>query len=578
MTGLSFTALALIVGAVVVGLVQLILKRQAAAPAGRGPAWRFAALTALNLAAAALLWLTLFPPSVLTPPGRLVVLTPGATPKLRASGDVVVALPEAGPASGAPRVPDLATALRLHPEPGRLRIEGHGLAPRDRIALDRPAEFAPAAPPKGFVVLSKPAPVAPGARFTVAGEIGALKAGVVELLDPAGAVVDRAEVKARDRFRLAGAARAAGSVLFDLRLRDPAGRQVEHVEIPVEARAQRQPRVLVLAGAPSAETKYLRRWAEDTGIALNLEVSLGGGVQLGDAPVPLTRATLSEIDLAVVDDRRWETLSGGERAALDAAVREGMGLLLRPTGPLADAVRRDWAGLGVATSGGEGLRAFRLDGPVADLNRHDVDPAAPGGVPMVRTKEGLALATWRSRGQGRIGLWTVADSHALVLTGRADRYGELWSEVFSALARPGDEAGVRVEGVSRAGQRVSLCGAREGLKIIGPDGMTRKPRLDPKTAPQACAAYWPAQAGWHAVLEGDRRMALYVHPADAAPSLAQAGAREATVDLVETAAAGQTRAARHAPGSPWPWAAGLLAVLALLWWLERRSSGGASAT
>lgn len=571
MTGPSLLALAVIVGALVVSLTRLALRRRAAAPAERGPTWRFVALAALQIAAGALLWLTLFPPQVLTAPGRLVVLTEGAAARLPASGDVVVALPEATRAAGATRVPDLATALRLYPEPGRLRIEGHGLSPRDRIPLDRTATFAPPAPPKGIIALALPAPVAPGARFTVGGEIGALQAGVVELLDPAGAVVDKAEVKAGARFSLSGAARAAGPVLFDLRLRDASGRQVEHVEIPVEARAPVSPRVLVLAGAPSAETKYLRRWTQDAGLALNLEVSLGGGVQLGDAPVALTRATLDAVDLMVIDDRRWEALSRPERAAIDGAVRGGMGLVLRPSGPLSEAVRRDWASLGLPTAETDSLRAVRLNGPNSDVNRYDILPTTSGGVPLVVTKDGQPLAAWRARGQGRVALWTVADSYALVLTGRADRHGELWSELVSAIARPGEAAGVQVEGLARAGQRVALCGAREGLTVVEPDGATRRPLVDPRATPGACAAYWPMSPGWRTVVDGDRRSALYVQPADAAPSLAQAQARAATQALVETAATGPARAARHAPGSPWPWALSLLAVLGMLWWLERRA-------
>ncbi|MDR7230360.1 hypothetical protein J2X45_001441 [Caulobacter sp. BE264] len=571
MTGLSLLALVMIVGALVASLTRLALRRRAATAAERGPTWRLVALAGLQVTAGALLWLTLFPPQVLTAPGRLVVLTQGATARLPASGDVVVALPEAARAAGAIRVPDLATALRLYPEPGRLRIEGHGLSPRDRIPLDRPASFAPPAPPKGIIALALPAPVAPGARFTVGGEIGALKAGVVELLDPAGAVVDKAEVKTGARFSLSGATRAAGPVLFDLRLRDAAGRQVEHVEIPVEARAPVSPRVLVLAGAPSAETKYLRRWAQDAGIALNLEVSLGGGVQLGDAPVALTRATLDAVDLLVIDDRRWETLDRQDRAAIDGAVRGGLGLVLRPSGPLSDAVRRDWAGLGLPTAETDGLHAVRLNGPNSDVNRHDILPTTSRGVPLAVTKDGQPLAAWRARGQGRVALWTLADSYALVLTGRADRHGELWSELFSAVARPGEAAGVHVEGLARAGQRVALCGAKAALSVIEPNGATRRPLVDPRAAPGACAGYWPASPGWRTIVEGDRRSALFVQPADAAPSLAQADARAATLALVETAASGPAREARRAPGSPWPWAAALLAVLGALWWLERRS-------
>ncbi|RRN64063.1 hypothetical protein [Caulobacter sp. 602-1] len=547
------------------GIARTVLRRRSADV--RGPAWRFAALIALQILGGALLHPTLFPPSVATPPGRLVVATHGAKPALRASGDVLVALPEAGPLPGAVRAPDLGSALRLYPEPGRLRIEGDGLTPRDQIPLDRPAEFAPSPAPRGLIALTPPKPLAPGGCFTVAGQVGG--GGGVELIDPAGAVVDQAAVAADGRFQLSAAARAPGLALFDLRLKDAAGRTVEQIEIPIETRAQRQPRVLVLAGAPSAETKYLRRWAQDAGIALNLDIDVGAGVALGDPPIPITRATLAEIDLVVVDDRRWESLSPGARTALAAATGEGLGLLLRPTGPLSAATRRDWTNMGMATSGDGEVHAFRLDGPTnLELSRYDLAQAGRDGVPMIRDKAGAPLAAWRPRGQGRVGLWIVVDSYGLALAGHTDRYGEMWSELFSILARPSDGPGVWVDGIARLGQRATLRGVRGPIRVVDPDGVESRPVVDPAAGPAARAAYWPRRAGWHRVSDGAR---FYVHPADAAPSLAWAADRQATLDAVAASVTRGARAIRTAPGSSWPWAAGLLAVLGLLWWLERRS-------
>lgn len=551
MSGFELWTAILIALAVGGGSVRLALR------ARRGPAWRLPALIILQVTGGTLLYLTLFPPPVGTAPGRLVVATHGAKPALRASGDIVVALPEAGALPGAVRVPDLGSALRLYPEPGRVRIEGDGLTQRDRIPLDRPAEFAPSPAPRGLIDLTLPKPVAPGARFTVAGQVGG--AATVELLDPAGAVVDQAPVPAGGRFVLSAAARAPGLALFDLRLKDIA----EHIEVPIETRAQRQPRVLVLAGAPSAETKYLRRWAQDAGIDLALDIDVGGGVVLGDPPTPITRASLAEVDLVVVDDRRWETLSPAARATLGAAAQEGLGLLLRPTGPLSAATRRDWTALGMPTAGNGEVSAFRLGGPTElELTRYDL--ASQAGVPMVQDKTGAPLAAWSPRGQGRVGLWIVADSYGLALAGHADRYGEMWSGLFSALARPTEGLGARLDGVARPGQRAVLCGAAGPIRVVDPSGVESRP----VSGPRGCAAYWPRQAGWHRVVGGS---AFYVHPADAAPSLAKAEARQATLDAVAASVTRGVRPARTTPGSSWPWAAGLLAVLGLLWWLERRA-------
>ena len=590
--------LALIALAVVAAVIRLLLWHRAAPTEARPPSWRFAVLLALQPVAGILLWLVLFPPSVAGRAGTLIVATAGSPMTLSpAPGDVLAALPEAGAVPGAERVPDLATAVRRHPGVARVRIEGQGLPPRDHRALAIPMDFTPPEVPVGLVEIALPDPVAPGAGFSVGGKVGALALGSAELVDPANVVVDRQRLLAGQKFVLNATARTPGLALFGLRLRDAAGAVVEQIDVPIETRAQTPPRVLVIAGAPSAETKYLRRWGQDAGIALSVQIDVGGGIQLGDPPVALTRAALREIDLAVIDDRAWETLGAGPRSALAGAIDEGLGLLLRPTGPLTAGTRRDWAGLGVPLTGGAASLPLRLDaaqpppatggGPsttaeagLPEMARRDLGHEGAGAVSLLRDADGLALASWRARGRGRVGVWTVTDSYALILTGRPERYGELWSELFSALARAGDDSRLRVDGLGRAGVRLSLCGVIGEASVAAPDGRRRGLRVDPATGDQACAAYWPEASGWHLARDGQgRETPIYVHPADAAPSLAITANREATLALAAAPSGRTAPAPPRAPGSPWPWLAGLLAVLAQLWWLERnRRAPGAWAS
>lgn len=68
----------------------------------------------------------------------------------------------------------------------------------------------------------------------------------------------------------------------------------------------------------------------------------------------------------------------------------------------------------------------------------------------------------------------------------------------------------------------------------------------------------------------DGQAPFYVHPEDAASSLVRAGNRRATLEMAAATPDAEARAGRRVAGSPWPWFLGLLAVLALLWWLERR--------
>lgn len=568
---------ALLTAAVIAALVRLWLWNMAAA--APTPPRRLVVLMALQPVAAALLFLTLFPPSVPLRAGTLIVAAAGApTTVPTAPGDILVRLPEAPAVSGAERVPDLATALRRNPGVARVRVVGDGLSPRDRAPLHVPLIFEPPAPARGLIDIAPPAAVSPGIAFSIGGQVGTLANGTVELADPAGTVVDRARVPAQGRFTLDAQSRSAGLALFTLRLRDSRGALVEQVAVPVETRDQVQPRVRVLAGAPGPETKYLARWAQESGIALSVDLDLGLGARVGEA-APLSAASLGETDLLVIDDRRWEALPAASRRALLSAIDGGLGLLLRPSGQLSPATRRDWAALGLPVAGGQEGDAVTLPGqstaaddPPLELESRGRIGAASGAVAFLRDASGRALAAWRPSGRGRVGLWTVTDSYALVLSGRDDLYAGAWSDLFSALARPGDDRPLTIDGFPRAGERVAVCGLASDAEIAGPSGPSRRALVDPASGDRACAAYWPTVEGWHRVRDGrSRESVFYVHGAAAAPSLARHQARLATLVLAATPPIRDSAAETpRIPGSPWPWFIALLAVLAVLWWFERR--------
>ena len=119
----------------------------------------------------------------------------------------------------------------------------------------------------------------------------------------------------------------------------------------------------MLAGAPDAELKYLRRWAVDAGVRMHTQIELGGGMQLGDAPVALNAATLKDFDAVIVDERTWGGMGAARRNALAHAVRGGLGLLVRLDGPLWPASRNALAEAGLRHNATELPAAFNLPLP-----------------------------------------------------------------------------------------------------------------------------------------------------------------------------------------------------------------------
>lgn len=537
---------------------------------------RAAARLALQVAAAGLLYLGLFPPvgHENFSAGQLAVLTPGATPAQRAalaSASAVVALPGAEAPRDVERAPDLATALRRHPETVRLAIIGAGLAARDRdAARGRVATFEAAPLPRGVVELDAPAMALAGHRWWLAGRVEDAEGGAVELLDPAGNRVASAALDAAGRFRLAATAKGEGGTDFVLVARDRDDRPVDEVTVPLAVRRGVALKVLLLAGAPDPELKYFRRWAADAGLEVASRIGLSKDIVLREGAAALDAATLAASDLVIIDERAWGDLDGTARGALVGAVRGGLGLVLRPSGALPAAVAADWADLGYRIEPAEPSPPLHLDEALglADLPALRAPPLAveaPQAAPLLRADDGSALAWVRREGRGRVALWLLADAWRVELAGAGDAYGSLWSDVLAATAREGDEVVPVLPVPARVDERAILCGLASGAEMEDAAGR-RTPLV---VGADRCAGFWPEVAGWHALVEGAVRWPFHVRALDEAPALLAGETRRATQALPTSRSGPDQAGTRERPLPRWPFLLAFLVVAALLWWLER---------
>jgi len=561
---------------------------------------RWATVLLLQPVLALLLYLTLFPYERSGESAALVVLTAGVTPaqldrhqQTAQQVGQIVALPEAENFPGVQRVPDLATAMRQYPGSTRLQVIGAGLRLRDREAAKTlPLDFDAAPLPRGVVELWSPAQVRAGARWSLHGRVEDTGGGVVELHDPGGQRVDRRVVDKDGRFVLRGSARGPGRAAFALRVFDARQTLVEELEVPVLIDAGTRLRVLVLAGGPDPELKYLRRWAMDAGVLMHTQISLGAGLQIGDGAIAFDAASLRTLDLVVLDERAWRGLGASRKTTLREAMRGGLGLLLRITGPLADTERRELRELGfrvdtanVAQSLSLPASLFTADGAettttstaaestdkTITLGRQPLRISSADGVALLSDDTDAPLALWRSEDQGRIGLWWLSDSYRLVLAGQSAVHGQLWSDAFGTLARA---RRVRqpslVDHDPRSMQRLTLCGLGDAASVVAPGGGQTRLLIDAAAGRVGCAAYWPARAGWHVVQDGEQRGSFHVRGDGEAPGLRAHALREATQQLsVASVSAAQARPIRM-PGAAWPWFFGWLVVMVVGWWLERR--------
>ncbi|WP_293394200.1 hypothetical protein [Nevskia sp.] len=558
-------ALLLIVTAMALGLWR-----------ARGKGWRDPAFW-LQPFAALFLAMTVLPPSIPIDGSTLTVLTPGTSAEQRRALPwfaPLAALPGADVPLRADAVPDLATALRQHPQATALRIIGNGLPPRDQAASGKRGLRFDAAPEFGIVALDAPSTAKLGTQIVIGGRV-AKPGWRVALHDPSGAQVDVATLDGEGGFRLSTIARAAGAVQFELRAFDAADLLIDKAAVPLIVTAGERLSLRYRAGTPDADAKYWRRWAQDAGLTVAYRAGLSAGVQLSADDASLTPEALAASDLLVIDDRAWLQLGADEKAALLAAVERGLGLILKASGSLDAAVGAEWATLGFATTPLDAPASLTLDHRLAMRERADFTAApvtineAANLTPLLRADDGALLAAWHAQGAGRIAIWRLLDSYRLVLAGDAARYAALWGDTLAQLGRPlpPPSAGPQTPSETWVDERATLCGLGAAASLLSPDGQT----LPLSVRADGCAAAWPGESGWYRLQTGADTWPMYVRAADDARGLRANRDRDATLRLQRQPATDAAPVRIKVPLPRWPWFLAWLIVVSLLWWRERRA-------
>lgn len=578
-TALSWP-LGLIVLAALVGMVGT-LRRPGLSAA------RKTLLCIVQALVASALWLALFPPLQTQPAVTAQVLTSADATLPDDASIPRYALPEAGDVDGAQRVPDLASLLRAQPQITAVQLIGDGLPARDRVPQRAALAHTPA-PLHGLVEVQLPDAVAAGGQLQVLARVaGASKRDwQAELRDPAERLVDRQPINDDGRIALQAPVRAAGQVLYTLRINDADNRLIDSAPLPVSVVDGHALRLHQLAGAPNAENKFFQRWASDAALATTRQLPTGGGVVLGDVGASIDARQLANSDLLLLDERSLLALGSGGRARLRNALREGLGVLVQPRDALEASHRQALAELGLRVSGGNHTAALALETDKTPPERLDVlrGPRAhamtqPEAAPALERwnvasndarplRQGThTIGFWQTVGRGRIGLLALPDTHLLVLAGRDELHAALWAQTTGTLARARAQEGAYVQHDARLWQheRNTLCGLDGDTEVVHSDSQhSQHLRIDPATP--GCAAWWPEHSGWHRIGE----QAVFVTPPETAPGLHRAQRLRDTAEVIAASSLPADHTLPQQPGPRWPWWLALVGLLGMMWWVERR--------
>jgi hypothetical protein len=214
-------------------------------------------------------------------------------------------------------------------------------------------------------------------------------------------------------------------------------------------------------------------------------------------------------------------------------------------------------------------RVAGRDHPGLSFTAWSLQVQAADAAPLLRVDHGTPVALWRAEARGRIGLWWLADSWRLVLAGQQASHATLWAQALSTLARPVGKALPTLPVEARLDQRALLCGL-EGTPVIEDPAGRQAPLVvdGARDAMPGCAAWWPADPGWHVLVASNGRWPIAVRDAAEAPGLLRA-ADQAETRALASAAGDGALASRPHPLPRWPFFLAWLAAAGALWWQER---------
>lgn len=355
------------------------------------------------------------------------------------------------------------------------------------------------------------------------------------------------------------------------------------------------PRVLVVAGPPGWESKFVARALEESGARVDLVQPLGRGLEVGGdvRAVPPDAVALAEFDAVLL--LRGAAPSAAARRALDEYVSRLGGGVLRVGGEGA-------AGAAEIAVAGERI-VWALPAELAPLPpvtvrsaAHSLPAASAPDVGAAALPGGVPLLVLGAVGRGRAARLGLAETWRWRMeAGKSDEHREFWRGMVDWLAggaRGGPTAAVEdplgpVGG--RAEVRVFAYGEATPLVSLRRPGGEAEPlplRADPDAPGLLRASFVPAEAGVHALLVGDsvatamRASADPLSPSDAWARLALLAYRSGG----ETAGAGALdavvgrRTAREGGDGPSIPPTGLLALVVLVAgaeWAVRRLTGRA---
>ena len=425
-----------------------------------------------------------------------------------------------------------ADIFDVKPAAGVLDILGYGLSAEELNQLHNlPVKFHPAKIASGISSVSWKQQLKTGEKLMVQGTFNNTSPQSVSLiLKGLGTFLDSVVVpkKSINTFNLTGTPRHSGRAAYRL-IAVSNSDTLANESIPIEVSAVKPLKVLILAGAPNFENKFLKDWLATNGYGVAMRSMISKDKYSQEfANVPqeslgkLSNSLLGKFDVVVSDMDVLKTLNAAETGALKQQIlQSGTGIIVRADSTTHSAfwLQRSFPVNKVSTNT-QVITALKIQGQSAPSSKLLIDPVYINyqgyTQPLVTDQQDHLIVSSILAGSGKEVFTTLSNTHSWMLSGNEKDYTAFWSLLITKAAKHTPVAeqwsSVTAVPVINGHSKIQLETSVPNPQIkINQTGVAAVQQPDLPFA--YIADYWPAHFGWQQLQQGTGTAQwLYIYP------------------------------------------------------------------
>ncbi len=412
-------------------------------------------------------------------------------------------------------IEDLGYYLQENKDIKKVNIFGYGLDEAQLNQLhDYQISFHPATIPSGVISASWQNKIKETENLNVQGVYNNISDEDIKLkLFGLGANLDSIIVKANSKsnFSFNNQPKLAGKAIY--KLIGLKGKDTLTADpIPFEVEGKQPIQILILASFPDFEYKFLKNWLYEKQYQVIFRSQISRDKFSSDFlntkavnVSSINQALLKQTEVLLIDEDEMSAISVGEKTAINAAVSNGMGLIIRVTNAKPNTNSPKYGRYEVS---GAAATAISIDGVDKDIKLSELPfpqtlflETTPSEQSLFRSVAGKSVVNIQLDGMGKILINSLASTYQWVLAGKQTDYALFWSTLFSKASRK-EYRGESFEFSPQflnIGSNASLLVNLSGSKV--PSLAFNDIKLNPKQNIELPfkweATFWPTITGWN---------------------------------------------------------------------------------